>query len=317
MVTSGEAAIANPVHRVTFYDDDGDLAADLAGHFGAHLSAGGGAIVIASQTHRHALSVAFEGRGLSTRSIERAGRYVAVDAATTLAGFMDGDAPDPDLFTSTVGALVERMAVEGQPLLAFGEMVGLLWEQGNIAAALALEDMWNQLSARHAFGLLCGYQRTCLDTPSLQAVNQMCAAHDEVVVPHFYAARRLDAPSPELSPVFLPIAPAVAAARTFVEHAATGVGLRSMAADLRVVVSELATNAIRHTASAFRVSLQRREDVVRVEVHDAGVTYPQLGAAAPGDTDGRGLAVVGRLARDWGFSRDGDGKVTWAELGLH
>ena len=89
-----------------------------------------------------------------------------------------------------------------------------------------------------------------------------------------------------------------------------------MAADLRIVVSELATNAIRHTASAFRVSVRVLQDVVRVEVHDAGMTYPQLGSARLEDIGGRGLAIVGKLARDWGFSQHGDGKMTWAELRL-
>src|SRR4051794_30568705 len=71
MVTSETAAAAVPAHRVTFFDDDRDLVAELAGSFDGHLSAGGTAVVIATQTHRHALSVALEGRGVSTRSMER------------------------------------------------------------------------------------------------------------------------------------------------------------------------------------------------------------------------------------------------------
>src|SRR3954453_22508190 len=87
-----------PTHRVTFFEDERDLTADLAAAFHAHLSAGGSAIVIATQTPRPALSVAREGRGLSTRSMERQGRYVALDAATTLPGLLDGGLPDATLF---------------------------------------------------------------------------------------------------------------------------------------------------------------------------------------------------------------------------
>jgi anti-sigma regulatory factor (Ser/Thr protein kinase) len=317
MVTTGTAVSARPVHRVTFFEDECDLTADLAAYFGEHLSAGGSAIVVATQTHRHALSVALEGRGLSTRSMDREGRYVAIDAATTLAGLLDGGVPDAGLFGQTVGAVVERMAASGRPLLAFGEMVSLLWEQGDVPGAIALEDLWNRLASVHTFGLLCGYDRSCLESPSLRSVNDMCAAHDEVAVPRFYNGRHDHSAAAETSQVFLPVPPAVAAARAFTDHAATGLDLRSMTADLCIVVSELATNAIRHTASAFRVSLRVLEDVVRVEVHDAGVTYPQLGAAKAEDIGGRGLAIIGQLARDWGFSQHGDSKITWAELPLH
>src|SRR4051794_26577223 len=305
-----------PTHRVTFFEDERDLTADLAAAFHAHLSAGGNAIVIATQTHRHALSVVLEGQGLSTRSMERQGRYVALDAATTLAGLLVGGVPDPTLFAQTVGTLVGQMAVPSHPLLAFGAMVSLLWEQDDVAGAIALEDLWNRLASEHTFGLVCGYRRSCLDSPSLRAVNEVCAAHDEIAAPRFYGPGRAHNGAPELSPVFLPVLPAVAAARAFIDDAATSVGLRSMASDLRIVVSELATNAITHTASAFRVSLRVLADVVRVEVHDAGMTYPQLGAAKAEDTQGRGLAVIGQLARDWGFSQHGNDKIPWAELPL-
>src|SRR3954470_18740007 len=186
MVTSDTAAAATPAHRVTFFDEDRDLVADLADYFVSHLSSGGSAIVIATQSHRHDLSVVLEGRGLSTRSMEREGRYVALDAAATLAGLLDGGVPDRLLFAQTVGALVERMAAPDRPLLAFGEMVSLLWEQGDVAGAIALEDLWNRLATEHSFGLVCGYRRTCLDAPSLRAVNDVCAAHDEIAAPRFY-----------------------------------------------------------------------------------------------------------------------------------
>jgi signal transduction histidine kinase len=40
---------------------------------------------------------------------------------------------------------------------AYGEMVDLLWKDGNASAALRLEELWNEESARHSFELLCAY----------------------------------------------------------------------------------------------------------------------------------------------------------------
>jgi anti-sigma regulatory factor (Ser/Thr protein kinase) len=90
----------------------------------------------------------------------------------------------------------------------------------------------------------------------------------------------------------------------------------------RLLVSEVTTNALRHTASGaaeggFRVSYELREDRLRVEVYDAGArTAPQRRARdleAPG---GRGLELVDALASRWGTLGGLDGRVVWFELDL-
>ncbi|MBA2348117.1 MAG: ATP-binding protein [Solirubrobacterales bacterium] len=76
--------------------------------------------------------------------------------------------------------------------------------------------------------------------------------------------------------------------------------------DLRLLVSEVVTNAIRHveTASDARIVLlvEPGSEGVRVEVHDEGPgfappTRPEPRAAG---TSGWGLFLVQRLARRWG-----------------
>jgi anti-sigma regulatory factor (Ser/Thr protein kinase) len=90
----------------------------------------------------------------------------------------------------------------------------------------------------------------------------------------------------------------------------------------RLLVSEVTTNALRHTASGaaeggFRVSYELRDDRLRVEVDDAGArTAPQRRARdleAPG---GRGLELVDALASRWGTLGGLDGRVVWFELDL-
>ncbi|MDP8931195.1 MAG: MEDS domain-containing protein [Actinomycetota bacterium] len=45
----------------------------------------------------------------------------------------------------------------GRDVRIYGEMVALLWEEGNILAAMALEDLWNQFAGSRAFSLMCAY----------------------------------------------------------------------------------------------------------------------------------------------------------------
>ncbi|MFW6691968.1 ATP-binding protein [Streptomyces sp. MAR4 CNX-425] len=89
--------------------------------------------------------------------------------------------------------------------------------------------------------------------------------------------------------------------------------------DIRVCVSELVTNALRHTPAGhlFLVRVLAQEHLVHVEVHDAGRGEPRLCAPADTDDHGRGLLLVAALADDWGTAdRDGPGKVVWAAFKL-
>ncbi|AUH44926.1 ATP-binding protein [Streptomyces sp. CMB-StM0423] len=106
-------------------------------------------------------------------------------------------------------------------------------------------------------------------------------------------------------------------ARDFIEDLLTPAVDAGVADDIRVCVSELATNAVRYGPRGrdFLVRVTTRDGTVRVEVHDAGDGAPRVCAPTCDDTRGRGLLVVAALADDWGVSgRDGVGKMVWAEF---
>ena len=89
--------------------------------------------------------------------------------------------------------------------------------------------------------------------------------------------------------------------------------------DLVLLASELATNAVRHTASGldgtFCVLVQAATGWARVEVHDLGSgTAPRVRhPGAPGES-GAGLAVVDAVADRWGFHGSPLGRVVWFEV---
>jgi anti-sigma regulatory factor (Ser/Thr protein kinase) len=85
-----------------------------------------------------------------------------------------------------------------------------------------------------------------------------------------------------------------------------------------LLVSELATNAVRHAASSFTVSIERDASSIRVAVTDAGDGKPLVQSPAPTDYSGRGLLIVRTLADTWGVTEasDGSGKSVWFTLVL-
>ena len=44
-----------------------------------------------------------------------------------------------------------------QPVCVFGEMVWLLWDAGQVNAAIEVETLWNELGHQYPFSLLCAY----------------------------------------------------------------------------------------------------------------------------------------------------------------
>jgi hypothetical protein len=88
--------------------------------------------------------------------------------------------------------------------------------------------------------------------------------------------------------------------------------------DVLCVATELATNAVLHTATGqggwFAVEITWYGPVIRVAVADCGGTgEPQL-IRDPGGEHGRGLALVQGLAVRSGFLGDRHGRLVWADV---
>jgi anti-sigma regulatory factor (Ser/Thr protein kinase) len=85
-----------------------------------------------------------------------------------------------------------------------------------------------------------------------------------------------------------------------------------------VMVSELATNSLRHAGTDFSVRVDRDDAKIRVAVTDAGPGQPAIRSPRPREPTGRGLQIVRALADDWGVTplQDGRGKMVWFTLGV-
>jgi two-component sensor histidine kinase len=92
---------------------------------------------------------------------------------------------------------------------------------------------------------------------------------------------------------------------------------RDMTETALLLVSELATNAIRHGAPPVRLSLRLNADRLRVEVADSSSALPRLAQPGSDQPGGRGLQIVQQLAARWGSQVSGSrlGKTVWFELG--
>jgi anti-sigma regulatory factor (Ser/Thr protein kinase) len=102
----------------------------------------------------------------------------------------------------------------------------------------------------------------------------------------------------------------VTAARHFVRDAVKS--LPSEIADsVELMVSELATNSVKHAETAFELVIEHSNSRVRVEVTDSGAGEPAARDPAPSDPSGRGLRIVDLMSDRWGVRRSGERKTVW------
>ena len=100
-----------------------------------------------------------------------------------------------------------------------------------------------------------------------------------------------------------PAVPAsVAAARRFTTDALAGIAPEALET-AELLVSELATNCIRHVGTGFELTIRSSATEIRVEVTDHGGGEPQMRHPKPTDVSGRGLRIVDVLSERWGVEQ--------------
>ncbi len=176
--THAGAPTAAGYHGVQFYESDAALAETVGGYVGAGLGGGETVIVIATDTHKRDILARLSAHAIDVDKASKDGRLIVLDARETLDKFMDGAMPDAERFRAVIGRVLENA---GARVRAYGEMVDLLWREGNLGAALCLEDLWNRLAKKHPFSLLCSY---VAGSPGLEqegAVEQVRRVHSHVL----------------------------------------------------------------------------------------------------------------------------------------
>ena len=138
----------------------------LCGIVSASLRVGEAVLIVATPEHRTSLVEELKSGGVDIRTHAREGRFTMVDANDLLASFLVNAHPDPTRFEAEVGRLLTEVRAKSKSLdhrvTVFGEIVNLLWQQGNKQGAIELEALWNDALMKNAFHLHCGYDRSYL-----------------------------------------------------------------------------------------------------------------------------------------------------------
>jgi diguanylate cyclase (GGDEF)-like protein len=181
-------------HCVQLYERETFLAETVAAYAARGLNAGDAVVIVAKDRNRSLFEFHLAAEGVDLAEARRTGQLTLLSAEQTLAEFMQAGWPDADRFRKSVGELVRKLASRPwKGIRAFGEMVAVLWDLGQPAAALRLEELWDELAETENFSLLCAYAMNSFDGASgAQSFLGVCDSHSLVRPSESYLGLKSD-----------------------------------------------------------------------------------------------------------------------------
>jgi anti-sigma regulatory factor (Ser/Thr protein kinase) len=300
-------------HLVHFYDRPCDLAEGVGHCIADAFASDATVLIVATEAHRAEIAEWLAANDIDTTTPAAEGRYVTLDVEWLMDQFMVEGRPDPDRFATVFNSYLDASTA---PVFAFGEMVALLWERGDVLAAVELETLWNNLGNDRPFTVYCAYRAAAFaNCDDLEVASLVCERHSAVIPPASYRWTELpEVVAAEQAQTFLPVPDSIVGVRRFVAGALALTYPQKLVSEALLVASELATNAVRHAGGPFRAVIVPGDGYLRLEFHDTSPANPRLRLALTSEVDGRGLVIVDRLARRWGVDEATGRKVVWAEF---
>jgi hypothetical protein len=165
-------------HGAQFYTDSRRLCMSVADFLGDGIAAGQPVIVIATPRHSESILGELHARGFNAKRLIQDQSLIMRDAKETLAQFMDGERPTAGKFSRTIGEVINRACAGRKDCVvrAYGEMVDVLWRNGNRDGAIRLEVLWNELARKYSFSLLCGYAMGNFYKDTIR-IHDVCEQH--------------------------------------------------------------------------------------------------------------------------------------------
>jgi len=147
-------------HIVQLYQDQDFLNRAVCRFAAAALANGEGIILVPTLTHWNAIRPRLEAEGVDVEAARTRGQLTVVDADEFLPRFMRDAMPDSPVFLGLAADVIGQARAAGRypKVRWWGEMVNVLWERGDAAASMKLEDLFDQLAKNHDIAIFCSFR---------------------------------------------------------------------------------------------------------------------------------------------------------------
>jgi hypothetical protein len=146
-------------HIVQLYQDEKFLSRAVCRFAVSAINHGEGVILVPTSAHWSALRPRLEAEGVDVKAAQCCGQLTVIDADQLLPNFMRNSMPDAPLFLGLAGETIAR-ARGGDRFTKvrwWGEMVNVLWERGDVAASMGLEDLFHKLAHDRDIAIFCSF----------------------------------------------------------------------------------------------------------------------------------------------------------------
>jgi hypothetical protein len=146
-------------HIVQLYQDQEFLNRAVCRFACAALANGEGIILVPTLTHWKAIRPRLEAECADVEAARQRGQLTVVDADEFLPRFMRDAMPDSPVFLGLAAGVIGQARAGGRykTVRWWGEMVNVLWERGDVAASMNLEDLFDQLAHKHDIAIFCSF----------------------------------------------------------------------------------------------------------------------------------------------------------------
>jgi len=168
-------------HFVQIYEADDVFMDTLTGFISGGFSPGHSAVVIGTPAHRDELDRRLMAMGFDIAGARERDQFISLDAKETLSKFMVNGWPDDARFKAVIADILDRATQGGRKVRAFGEMVAVMWAEGQCAATVRLEHLWHQICQDEPFALFCAYPKAGFTEDPVESIARVCAVHSRVL----------------------------------------------------------------------------------------------------------------------------------------
>lgn len=144
-------------HFAQLHQDTDSLGRHVAHFIDAGIQRDEPVLLVATQSHIKSILHHLRLRGRAISQCEETRQLSILDADWALRQVMVGNTPVWQLFSHVIGTPIQRIRVPHYNARVYGEMVGIMWQQGKYEVARQLERFWCRLQEKQPFAWFCCY----------------------------------------------------------------------------------------------------------------------------------------------------------------
>ena len=165
------------------------MLSSLEAYASAGFINGDAVVVIATKEHLAGLEQLLN-KNLNVKKIIQEKRYLALDADVILEQILVGDNIDKSRFENAIkNILMDVKHESGSTIRVYGELVAILWGQGNRKATVELEKLWHEFCNSGVICLFCAYPKRGFRQDAIESIQDICACHSTLVEENVFKSK--------------------------------------------------------------------------------------------------------------------------------